>query len=79
MFSYVPPIDLPKFTSLTFSPNIVGPQLLHYAFFCPPLEERALLATGKGQIIEQWSISLKLILCVGVKKISAGLVKTPVF
>lgn len=53
---------------LTFSSNIVGPQLLHYAFVCPLLAERVLLATGKGQIIEQCSISLKFVLCVGVKK-----------
>lgn len=60
---------------LTFSPNIVGPQLLHNTFFCPPLSEIVLLATGRGQIIEQWSISLKLSECAGIKTIAELRVK----
>lgn len=65
---------------LTFSPNVVGPQFLHNTFCCPLLLERVLLATGRGQIVEQWSISLKLSPCAGVEKSNRGLrVQTPRF
>lgn len=53
--------------SLHFHPTQLSLYCSAILFSVPPLSERVLLASGRSQIIEQWSISLKLCVTVGEK------------